>query len=580
MPDAHNQVAWHELPVENALGRLGADIRKGLSSADVEKRRAAHGWNRMKEKPGVPAWLKFLRQFNQALVYILLAATALSSVLGEWIDASVIFAVVLLNALIGFIQESKAEKALDALARMVKTEATLRRDGKKVRVPSEDLVPGDVVLLQSGDSVPADLRLVVVRNAQVEEAALTGESVPAPKKTDPLPPGTGLGDRANMAYAGTLVTVGQAEGVVTAIGDGTETGRIATLIGEAADLSTPLTRKIAGFSRVLLYVILALSGVAFLAGVLRGAPASEMFMAGIALAVGAIPEGLPAALTITLAIGVTRMAARHAIIRRLPAVETLGSTTVVCSDKTGTLTENQMTVSLIHSGGLSWNVTGAGYEAAGEIRPENGSADPGQNEALKECLLAGVLCNESQLRRQNGRLQVEGDPTEAALLVSARKANLDQGEANRRFPREGVIPFESEHMYMATLHGGEGNRRIYLKGSVERILERCSEVADQAGRNAALDPGKIHKTVDAMTQKGLRVLALAKGSLPPGKTSLTPDDVKEGLTLLGLQGMIDPPRAEAIRAVALCRKAGIAVKMITGDHRGTAAAVARDVGLA
>jgi magnesium-transporting ATPase (P-type) len=570
---------WHTLAADKVLRRLGTDFQQGLSTEEVERRQAEFGLNQMTARRGTPAWVKFLQQFNQALVYILLAATVVSAALGEWVDAAVIFGVVFVNAIIGFIQESKAERAIEALAKMVRTEATVRRDGRKQRVPSAELVPGDVVLLQSGDAVPADLRLVEVRNLQVEEAALTGESVPVEKKTDALPADTVLGDRKNLAFAGTLVTYGQAEGVVVATGDRTEMGRIATMISEAVDISTPLTRKIAQFSRLLLYVILGLATLAFLVGVLRGESVADMFMAAVALAVGAIPEGLPAAVTITLAIGVARMAKRHAIIRKMPAVETLGSTTVICSDKTGTLTENQMTVSRVWAGGRMFEVTDGGYEANGEIRSAGHKVDPGKNTALEETLLAGLLCNDSQLVRKEGRLQVEGDPTEAALIVAAQKAGLEKAATETRLPRADVIPFESEHMYMATLHRAGDGQVIYVKGSVERLLERCDNALDAQGNETPLDAAAVQRVVEELAAQGLRVLAFARRRVRPNHTSLTHDDVAGGLTLLGLQGMIDPPRAEAIRAVANCQSAGIEVKMITGDHKGTAVAIARQLGL-
>ena len=570
---------WHQLEINEVLRRLNTDGSRGLTGDEVKRRQAECGLNQMTARRGTPAWVKFLQQFNQALVYILLAATGVSALLGEWVDAAVIFGVVLINAIVGFIQESKAERAIEALAKMVRTEATVRRGGAKQRVPSAELVPGDVVLLQSGDSVPADLRFFSVRSLQVEEAALTGESVPTQKAVEPLPADTGLGDRKNLGFAGTLVTYGQAEGVVVATGDRTEMGRIARMIHEAADLSTPLTRKIAEFSRLLLYVILGLAALTFLIGVLRGESAADMFMAAVALAVGAIPEGLPAAVTITLAIGVARMAKRHAIIRKMPAVETLGSTTVICSDKTGTLTENQMTVSRVWAGGQEFEVTGGGYEPTGEIQRRGQKVEVKANPALHETLLAGLLCNDSQLARKEGRLVVEGDPTEAALIVAAQKAGLEPREVVGVHLRLDVIPFESEHMFMATLHEGAPVRVIYKKGSVERLLDRCERMLDADGQEVPIDPPAVQRAVEAMASQGLRVLAFARKHKPADHPRLTHSDVASGLTLLGVQGMIDPPRAEAIRAVGQCQSAGIAVKMITGDHKGTAIAIGQQLGL-
>ena len=363
-------MAWHRLPAVEVARFLDVELSAGLSAAEVRCRREKYGPNRLTPRRGKSELLRFILQFHQPLIYLLLAASVITGVIGEWVDASVIFGVVLANAIVGYLQEAKAGKAIEALAKMVVTEATVRREGVKERVSSEDLVPGDVVLLQSGDKVPADLRLFRVRNLQVDESALTGESMPVEKHADPLAVDTVLAERKNQALAGTLATYGQAEGVVWAIGDQTETGRIATLIADADELSTPLTRKIAHFSKVLLVAILTLAAVTFAVGVWRGESLVQMFMAAVALAVGAIPEGLPAAVTITLAIGVARMARRRAIIRKLPAVETLGSTTVICSDKTGTLTENQMTVQQIYAAGKTYEVTGAGYEPHGEIHCE------------------------------------------------------------------------------------------------------------------------------------------------------------------------------------------------------------------
>lgn len=569
---------WHALSCQDAIQESKVDPATGLASTEVESRRLKFGFNQMTASVGMPAWKRFILQFNQPLVYILIAAGILSFALGETVDAGVILLVVLANAIIGFIQEAKAERSIEALSSLVRTETTIRRDGEKRRIPSAELVPGDIVLLQSGDRVPADLRLIHVRNLQVEEAALTGESVPTEKSTDPLPADTVLADRANLAFAGTLVTYGQAEGVVCAVGDGTETGRIAHLISEVVDTSTPLTRKIAEFSKILLYVILGLSLIQFAVGVLRGGNWVEMFMAAVALAVGAIPEGLPAAVTITLAIGVSRMAQRRAIIRKLPAVETLGSTTIICSDKTGTLTENQMTVRSIFAGGQVFEVTGDGYEQSGEVRIAGSPADPAADSALFECLRAGLLCNDTRLVRKEGRLQVEGDPTEAALLVSAQKARIHENPDDL-YARIDVIPFESEHMFMATLHDAGKTRVIYKKGSVERLLERCSNMLAPDGSLVALDPAVVHQQVEAMGSQGLRVLAFARREVGKDHAELEHEHVAEGLTFLGLQSMIDPPRAEAIQAVRECRTAGIGVKMITGDHAITASAVAQLLGL-
>lgn len=574
---------WHHLETAEVTRLLGSDPARGLDEAEAATRLRHYGPNVVTGRRGTPAWRRFLLQFHQPLVYILLAASGVTAFLHEWVDSGVIFGVVFINAIIGYLQESKAERAIDALSRLVLTEATVRRGGRKRRIPSAELVPGDVVLLQSGDRVPADLRLFDVRNLHCDESALTGESLPVAKHTDPLDHDIALADRKNQAYAGTLVTAGQAEGLVWATGDKTETGRIAWLISEAVEISTPLTRKIAQFSRLLLWVIVGLAALTFAVGVGRGEPAVDMFMAAVALAVGAIPEGLPAAVTIVLAIGVSRMAKRRAIIRKLPAVETLGSTTVICSDKTGTLTENQMTVQEIRAGGRIYTVTGGGYDPKGAILEEGAKdpVDPDRHPALVECLRAGVLCNDSQLVIEEGRHAVQGDPTEAALLVAGAKAGLIHAETQDAAPRIDMIPFESDHMFRATLHGGTGSDRvIYKVGAVERLLDRCDDALGADGLPTMLDRDAIRADVEAMASRGLRVLAFARRHPGPGQDRLGHEHVRAGLTFLGLQGMIDPPRAEAVAAVASCRRAGIAVKMITGDHAVTARVIAGRIGLA
>jgi Ca2+-transporting ATPase len=450
----------------------------------------------------------------------------------------------------------------------VATQARVLRGGKKTSLASEQLVPGDVVLLAEGDKVPADLRLLHCRELGINESSLTGESLPVTKHATPMAQSTLLADRANMAYAGSLVTSGHGAGMVVATGNATETGRISRLMEEADVFSTPLTRKIEWFSKILLYLILALAAFTFVIGLARGESAFNMFMAAVALSVGAIPEGLPAAVTITLAIGVSRMARRRAIIRKLPAVETLGSTTVICSDKTGTLTQNQMTVQQILAGGQVFAVGGVGYAPHGEIAPPI-------TPAARECLLAGLLCNDAGVEHKNGAWHVSGDPTEGALIVAAMKAGLEPESSHAAHPRVDAVPFESRRQYMATLNSGN----IYLKGAVEKVLERCSAMLGPDGNPMPLDHAGVSQAANRMAEQGLRVLALASKTAPIGQNTLNHDDLAEGMIFLGLQGMIDPPRTEAVRAVKACRRAGIEVKMITGDHAVTAAAIARQVGL-
>ncbi len=575
-----SKVTWHDKSDTEIQKLLETNIATGLSSEEVLKRREYYGLNQITPKKGTPAWLRFLLQFHQPLVYILLASTAVTLFLQEWVDAGVIFGVVLVNSIIGYLQEAKALKALDALSRSMAAHATVLRNGKKEQVSSVDLVPGDVVTISSGDKVTADMRLVHMRDLQVNESALTGESLPVQKKLGILKAETVLADRANMSYASTFVTYGQGQAVVIATGDITEVGKISELISTAEDLATPLTIKIAKLSHYLLYVILGMAALTIAVGMYRGGSFIDMFMAAVALAVGAIPEGLPAAVTITLAIGVSRMAARRAIIRKLPAVETLGSTAVICSDKTGTLTENKMTVQEIFCGGMSYKVTGTGYEPRGDIELNTGEKPSVPSIALKECLAAGILCNDSRLVEKEGTFQVEGDPTEAALIVSAGKGRSIFPEGLPNYPRKDSIPFESEYQYMATLHDiGNGKRMAYIKGSVEKILVKCVDQLGDNGNTQPVEAEKIRKCVEEMAGNGLRVLAFARLNASGGKDHIGHDDITESLTFLGLQAMIDPPRNEAIRAVQNCHSAGIRVKMITGDHILTAKAIAAKLGL-
>lgn len=574
----HAAINWHHLQAEEIVRILDSDLRSGLSGAEAARRQKEYGPNSITPRRHTPEWKRFLEQFHQPLLYILLACTAITVGLRAYVDASVIFGVILINAVVGYLQEGKAEKAISALAKMVVMDATVRREGRKHQVNAADLVPGDIVLLEPGDRVPADLRLFSVRGLRADESALTGESVPVHKQIDPLALDTLLADRKNLVFAGTLITAGHGEGIVWATGDKTEAGRIAWLISETVDLSTPLTRKIAAFSNTLLWLILGCALLTFLIGLYHGEKPMEMFMAAVALAVGAIPEGLPAAVTITLAIGVSRMARRRAIIRKLPAVETLGSTTVICSDKTGTLTENQMTVQEIYSGGHLYTVTGTGYQPNGRIE-HSGKPLERVGPALTECLRAGLLCNDALLALEHGKVRVHGDPTEAALIVSAEKAGFLHAETHGQMPRLDAIPFEAERQSMATLHKLHEEGVIYKKGAVERLLERSSTALDATGREIPIDKEAIRHAAEGMAAKGLRVLAFARRKADSNQKHLTDAHVASGLTFLGLQGMMDPPRQEAIAAIVRCQKAGISVKMITGDHLLTAKAVAQKMNL-
>ncbi len=572
---------WHSLAVNAVVSAFQSNETDGLSEQTVAERSERFGFNELTRTKGQGPLIRFLLQFKQPLVIILLAAVLITLLLAEYVDAGVIFAVILVNAVIGFIQESKAMKAIEALSKAMTSETTVIRDGQKQRIASRLLVPGDIVLLQSGDKVPADMRLIQSRELQIDESALTGESVPVQKEDVLLEADMVIGDRRNMTYSSTLVTYGSGRGIVVATGDRTEIGHINQLIAAADVLDTPLTKKIHHFSTILLYAIMAMAILTFVIGFLRGQNLVEMFMASVALAVGAIPEGLPAAITITLAIGVSRMAKRHAIIRKLPAVETLGSTMIICSDKTGTLTQNQMTVQDIVAGGPRYKVSGIGYAPDGDVTPTGDAGDPADNVALASLLKAGLLCNDASLKRTDDGWRMEGDPTEGALIVSAMKAGYDPDQLASEMPRLDTIPFESARQYMATLHDqGEGKpRMLYVKGSIESICVECATILRPDGKPDIPEPNAITQWVESMADKGLRVLAFAQKEMPPDTTRITHTDVEEGILFIGLQGMIDPPRAEAVEAVAACQAAGIRVKMITGDHAVTAGAIARQIGL-
>jgi cation-transporting P-type ATPase F len=574
---------WHELPAPEVIRFLDSNPERGLDRFETSRRLQRFGPNKLTVRRAESRFVQFLRQFHQPLVYILLAAAGITAALQEWIDSGVIFGVVLVNAIVGYLQESKARRAIESLAEAMTAEATVIRAGEKLRIDAAEVVVGDLVVLASGDRVPADMRLLRSRELRIDESSLTGESVPSQKHAEPLDIQTPLADRENMAYSSTLVSFGTGVGVVTATGDGTEIGRIHELVSTAEMLETPLTRRIAKFSHWLLYVILGLATLTFAVGWIRGEPLIDMFMAAVALIVGAIPEGLPAALTITLAIGVSKMARRNAIIRRLPAVETLGSTTVICSDKTGTLTENQMTVQRLATVGGSFEVSGGGYDPRGEITRDGEVVDLDAEPGVHELLLAGLLCNDSRIVEANGGHQVEGDPTEGALIVVAGKAGLEPAALAEQLPRVDAIPFESERQYMVTLHAAaeDDEAVVYLKGSVEQVLARCDAVwgPDAQSDAPAFDEAAIRQLADDLASEGLRVLAFARKRLPAQTREVAHSDVAEGLAFLGLQAMIDPPRSGAAEAVDICQRAGIKIKMITGDHGKTAVAIAERIGL-
>ena len=576
IPEPVPVVHWHALSAADALDRHGADAELGLAEDEAAARLLRHGPNRLREKAGRSALRRFLGQLTQPLVLVLIGAGTVTAGLGEWVDSSVIFGVVLVNAAIGYLQEGKAEAALAALARALATDVTVLRGGRQRRMDAVHLVPGDVVGLAAGDKVPADLRILSGKQLRTIEAQLTGEAAPIDKHFNELPADTPLADRRNMAYAGTTVVAGQGRGLVIATADATETGRISTLIANAPEIATPLTKKMGEFAGLLLWVILGLAALTFVVGVMRGESMTEMLMAAVALAVGAIPEGLPAAMSITLAIGVSRMARRRAIIRQLPAVEALGSTTVICSDKTGTLTENAMTVTELRVGGEAFSVSGQGYAPEGSLYQAGAATEVAG--ALREALLAGVLCNDAALYHENRQWQITGDPTEAALLVVARKGGLDETTLRNLFPRRDELPFDSARQTMATLHIVEGVPVTYVKGAIERLLPACRSMLAADGSEARLDCAALEESARLMAARGLRVLALARGHPAAGEV-LDEATIGTGLVFLGLAGMIDPPRLRAVSAVRACHAAGIRVTMITGDHAETARAIAGQIGI-
>ncbi|NWG32312.1 MAG: cation-transporting P-type ATPase [Rhodocyclaceae bacterium] len=567
---------WHAAAAEQALAAQQA-TPAGLSGDEAARRLAAHGPNRLTPPKKRGPLVRFLLQFHNVLIYVLLGAAGVTAALGHGVDTAVILGVVFINALIGFIQEGKAEKSLDAIRNMLSLQAMVLRDGRRQEIAAEELVPGDIVLLASGDKVPADLRLIETRTLRIEEAALTGESEPVEKSSQAVADDAPIGDRRSMAYSGTLVVFGQGKGVVVATGDATEIGRIGRMLATVASVETPLMRQMAVFGRWLTVGILLLAGFTLAFGMLaHGQPAGEMFLAAVGLAVAAIPEGLPAIMTITLAIGVQRMAARNAIIRRMPAVETLGAVTTICSDKTGTLTRNEMTVQRLATAEGTIEVAGVGYAPHGGFSVAGREIAP---EALTDIARVALLCNDATLREVAGEWKLEGDPTEGALLTLALKAGLDPHFESAALPRIDAIPFESEHRFMATLHHDHaGHAFVFVKGAPERVIGMCAWQREN-GHDKPIDAAFWQARIDALAAQGFRVLALAAKPVEPGKRELVFADVEGGLTLFALAGIMDPPREEAIRAVAACHAAGIRVKMITGDHAVTAAAIARQMGL-
>ncbi len=576
-PERTAAAAHHHVAVSEVVLLLGTDATRGLDPAQAADRLERFGPNALPPAKGPSALRRWVEQFNHPLIYVLLAAAGVAALLGEPVDAAVILGVVLINATIGYIQESRADAALQALNAMTRTSARVIRGGSTADLDSVDLVPGDLVVLEAGDRVPADIRLTDSHEMTVDESMLTGESVPVGKHALTIPYDTALADRANMGYSGTLVIRGTGTGIVVATGGQTEIGRIQQLVGEAVGVQTPLTRKLAVFSRWLTWLILGLALITFVIGVARGESVGYMMTAAVALAVGAIPEGLPAAVTITLAIGVSRMARRNAIIRHLPAVEALGSTTVVCTDKTGTLTRNQMAL-------VALDVGGTALDPASVVSPSSEADGPLAEDPLAACLAAACLCNNADLTDSDGQVTTAGDPTETALLVAGHDAGLRLSDLEALWPRIDEVPFETARRLMATLHRappahGPGVAVLLAKGAAERLVPLCVDHLQADGTTAPLPADDVLARVEELAGRALRVLALVRRVVDP---ATDPDTALQagGLTLMGLACLIDPARPEAITSVARCRAAGIAVKMITGDHPATGAAIGTDVGLA
>lgn len=572
------EMIWHAKDVSAVFKQLDTDSQ-GLSQQQAEARLQQFGLNRLPVGKPRSLWQRFLAQCQNVLIYVLLVSALIVFLLGHYVDASVILGVVLINALIGVVQEGKAEDAISALSRMLSASALVLRDGIRTQIATEELVPGDIIFLQSGDKVPADVRLIQGKNLQLQEAVLTGESMPVDKNTALLAESTALADRSCMLYSGTLVTTGQGSGVVVATGKDTELGRISSMLAQVNKLTTPLLRQMAKFSRQLSLVILVIAIATWLVGILAHQfSVTSMFVAAVSVAVAAIPEGLPAIMSITLAIGVQKMAGRRAIIRHLPAVETLGSVTVICTDKTGTLTRNEMTVTeLVTVKNSHYQVSGTGYDPHGFISLNQAAVDIEQQPDVQTLIRAGLLCNDARLLSEQGQWQCQGDPTEGALLSLAAKAGLNASFEQEANPRLDVIPFESVHQFMATLHHDhQGHHFCYLKGAPERLLSMCR--FQQDGRE--LDWTYWHQQLQRLTSSGQRVLAVAMCEYEDHKHDLSFEDVRQGLTLVGLVAMMDPPREDAITAIKSCQAAGIQIKMITGDHAETASAIARMMGLA
>jgi magnesium-transporting ATPase (P-type) len=580
MTTEHSQHPFHALSAADALAAVEATAH-GLNRDEVTRRLAVHGHNRLPEPPPRHPFLRFLSHFHNLLIYVLLASAAVTAALAHVIDTCVILAVVLVNAVIGFVQEGRAEQAMESIRGMLAPRSAVLRDGRRTSVDAANLVPGDIVLVESGDRVAADLRVIEARGLSAEEAILTGESVPVNKRTAPVDVDVALGDRSSMLFSGTLVATGTGRGVVVTTGARTQIGRISGMLASVETLTTPLVRQMHVFARWLTVFILLVAASLLVYGYFVGhLPFDELFMAVVGLSVAAIPEGLPAVLTITLAVGVQAMARRNAIVRRLPAIETLGSVSVICSDKTGTLTRNEMMVATLAAHEHLYSVDGDGYAPEGAVRFREADADPAVHAVLMEFARAAGLCNDAVLHWHADGWRVEGDPMEGALMALAGKISGEGPEPFRGWTRTDAIPFDAAHRYMAVLyHDHEGHACIHVKGAPEAVLAMCTSQRTADGGTEALNPDHWHELVERLAADGQRVIAVASRTVPQNHTVLNTIDIEGHMTLVGLIGLIDPPRPEALDAVTECHAAGIRVKMITGDHAATARAIAGRIGL-
>jgi Ca2+-transporting ATPase len=580
---------WHSIEVEQVVKELGTDPHQGLSEEEVKKRVEEYGYNELKKQEGASPFILFINQFKNVLIIILLIAIVLSAVVGEIVDAAIIGVIVVFCAVLGFIQEYRAEKALEALKKMLSPTITALRGGREEEVPSKELVPGDVLLLEAGDKIPADGRLIENHSLRCDEAPLTGESVPVGKDVKSLPENVRVNDRRNMVLTGTTVTYGRGKAVVTSTGMNTELGKIAEEVTSVETEKTPLEKRTAEIGKWLgitaLIICFLVAGISILREAMWGKIdlpfIVTIVMFAIALAVAAVPEALAAIVTGALAIGMHQMAKQNALVRKMPAVETLGCTTVICSDKTGTLTKGEMTVRKIFSGGKQIEVTGAGYSPEGEFRGSD-ILHPANHPSLRLLLQAGILCNDAVLEEKEAKWMIKGDPTEGALIVAAAKAGFHQTEMRLENPRIEEMPFSSERKLMTTIHQmADGKRMAFMKGAPEVVLGKCTHhiLADGEMRDlGSKEKGEVLRVNEEMAQAALRVLGFAYRECT-GPVECTEESLEHQMVFVGLAGMMDPPREEAIEAIRVCKKVGIRPVMITGDHKLTAVAIAKEMGI-